>query len=100
MQEGGEWRFSPLPSTIFVFLALGEFLLLGSLLFVFFSSQAFPDGSGLLLAQQLRHFPLALFSCALFFRHPKTGEALRFDALPEEAWPWTLFSEALRSSAE
>ena len=65
-----------------------------------FASRGLPlVGDGKYGAQN-RRCPLALFSCALSFRHPKTGEALRFDALPEEAWPWTLFSEALRSSAE
>ena len=62
-----------------------------------FASRGLPLAGDGKYGAQNRRCPLALFSCALSFRHPKTGEALRFDALPEEAWPWTLFSEALRS---
>lgn len=32
--------------------------------------------------------PLALFSCALEFSHPETGERLSFAAQPPEKWPW------------
>ena len=35
--------------------------------------------------------PLALWSCALRFRHPETGKRLNFSAPPPETWPWSLF---------
>ncbi|MBR4578953.1 MAG: RluA family pseudouridine synthase [Oscillospiraceae bacterium] len=35
--------------------------------------------------------PIALWSCALGFRHPVTGESLRFAAPPPAIEPWTLF---------
>lgn len=34
---------------------------------------------------------IALFSCALGFTHPGSGEALRFETLPPDAYPWNLF---------
>lgn len=34
---------------------------------------------------------IVLFSRALCFHHPVTGEALRFEALPADAYPWSLF---------
>ena len=37
--------------------------------------------------------PLALFSYGLQFRHPVTGEALRFTGKPGEDWPWSLYQE-------
>lgn len=36
--------------------------------------------------------PLALWSCALEFCHPRTGERMRFEAEPPEAEPWIMFS--------
>ncbi len=38
-----------------------------------------------------RDCPLALWSEALRFPHPVTGEALSFRAGPPERWPWTVF---------
>ena len=35
---------------------------------------------------------IALFSHALSFRHPTTGEALRFEAQPPGGYPWDLFN--------
>ena len=35
---------------------------------------------------------IALWSQMLSFRHPASGEALRFSAPPPEQWPWTAFS--------
>ena len=34
---------------------------------------------------------IALWSCRLKFRHPKTGEMLDFSAVPPDNYPWTLF---------
>ena len=34
---------------------------------------------------------IALFSCALGFRHPVTGEALYFTAPPPDTFPWNLY---------
>ena len=36
-------------------------------------------------------WPLALFSCALRFRHPVTGEPVSFRLPPPAELPWTLF---------
>lgn len=36
---------------------------------------------------------IALWSQSLAFRHPASGEALRFSAPPPARWPWTLFEE-------
>lgn len=35
---------------------------------------------------------IALWSHSLAFTHPETGERVRFQALPPEAWPWSEFS--------
>ena len=35
--------------------------------------------------------PIALWSCALAFPHPVTGETLRFSIDPPKEYPWTLF---------
>ncbi len=34
---------------------------------------------------------IALWSCALAFDHPQTGERMRFSAPPPAVWPWMLF---------
>lgn len=39
--------------------------------------------------------PLALFSCALQFTHPQTGEPVTFSAHPPDIFPWAEFSPAL-----
>lgn len=39
--------------------------------------------------------PIALFSCALSFTHPQTGDPVSFFALPPDVSPWTEFSSAL-----
>ena len=36
-------------------------------------------------------WPLALWSCSLGFRHPESGERLRFFLPPPETEPWTCF---------
>lgn len=46
-------------------------------------------------AEQREMEGVALWSCALAFDHPETGERLRFEASPPQVWPWTLFSDAL-----
>lgn len=35
---------------------------------------------------------IALFSCALGFPHPRTGERMTFEKRPDAAYPWTEFS--------
>lgn len=39
---------------------------------------------------------IALWSHALFFRHPETNEPLSFSAPPPAVWPWTVFDAQLR----
>ena len=36
---------------------------------------------------------LALWSCRIGFRHPETGEFLRFSRKPDSRWPWNLFPQ-------
>ena len=36
---------------------------------------------------------LALWSCRIGFRHPETGEFLRFSRQPDSRWPWSLFPQ-------
>ena len=43
--------------------------------------------------------PLALFSAELSFLHPKTGAALRFEALPPPAEPWGQFADVLNEKS-
>ena len=43
---------------------------------------------------------LALFSCALGFTHPETGERLRFEAEPPARAPWTLVKNKTSLSPE
>ena len=38
---------------------------------------------------------LALFSHALCFRHPVTGEGLSFTGKPGVAWPWSIYKETV-----
>ena len=37
-------------------------------------------------------YPVALWSCALRFFHPRTGQEMRFSQRPPERYPWNLFS--------
>lgn len=37
--------------------------------------------------------PIALWSHALRFRHPETGQPMSFTCPPPTQWPWTLFPE-------
>lgn len=34
---------------------------------------------------------IALWSHALAFQHPQSGETVQFEAAPPKSWPWTLF---------
>lgn len=44
-----------------------------------------------------REFPgIALWSHAVSFTHPQTGERMQFSALPPHRWPWALFEEELK----
>ena len=61
-----------------------------------FASRGLPLAGDRKYGAQNRGCPLALFSCALSFRHPLSGEALRFCAMPGEDWPWSCFSPELR----
>lgn len=38
---------------------------------------------------------IALWSAAVGFEHPQTGEPEAFSALPPRVWPWTLFDKKL-----
>ena len=38
---------------------------------------------------------IALFSCALSFPHPVTGERMTFEKMPDAVYPWTEFCEEL-----
>jgi hypothetical protein len=40
---------------------------------------------------------IALWSHSLSFDHPQTGERLRFSALPDMVWPWTVFENELKA---
>ena len=42
---------------------------------------------------------IALWSCSLDFRHPRTGRLLHFSAPPPEVYPWTLFDPSVFSSS-
>ena len=60
-----------------------------------FSSRGLPLLGDVKYGSTVRSCPIALFSCALSFPHPKTGKPLHFEALPEECFPWSAFSQAL-----
>ena len=57
-----------------------------------FASRGFPLVGDTRYGSTCRELPLALFSCALAFPHPLTGETLHFRARPPECRPWTDFS--------
>ena len=59
-----------------------------------FSSRGLPLAGDRKYGSRNRDWPLALWSCALAFRHPVTGEALAFSAPPPEAEPWPRFAGA------
>jgi len=41
---------------------------------------------------------IALWSCALHFDHPKTGERMHFSLQPPNIFPWSIFSSAARNA--
>ena len=58
-----------------------------------FASRGLPLAWDKKYGSSLRDCPLALWSEALRFFHPLTGEELRFSAPPPDAAPWTSFAE-------
>ena len=65
-----------------------------------FSSRGLPLLGDVKYGSTVRSCPIALFSCALSFPHPQTCKPLRFEALPEERFPWSEFSQVLTVSKE
>ena len=63
-----------------------------------FSSRGLPLLGDVKYGSNERRCPIALFSCALSFPHPKTGKPLRFEALPEQCFPWSEFTQTLTDS--
>ena len=55
-----------------------------------FASRGLPLVGERKYCQPVDDCPLALWSWALGFAHPRTGERLRFEKEPPERWPWTL----------
>lgn len=60
-----------------------------------FGSRGLPLAYDARYGSSLRGGEPALWSAALAFAHPSTGQALRFAARPPETWPWTLFEKTL-----
>ena len=56
-----------------------------------FSSRAMPLVGDVKYGSRYRDCALALWSHALGFRHPATGEAMSFSAIPEAVFPWNGF---------
>ncbi len=57
-----------------------------------FASRCHPLAGDVKYGSPLRDCPIALFSHALAFPHPGTGQALSFSASPPGSFPWTLFN--------
>ena len=57
-----------------------------------FSSRGLPLLGDVKYGSTVRICPIALFSCVLSFPHPQTSKPLRFEALPEQSFPWSEFS--------
>ncbi len=55
-----------------------------------FSSRGFPLWGERKYSTLNDDGPLALFSCALGFQHPGTGERMRFETAPPACQPWTI----------
>ena len=55
-----------------------------------FASRGLPLVGERKYCQPMDDCPLALWSYALGFTHPATGERLRFEKEPPAVWPWTL----------
>ena len=56
-----------------------------------FSSRALPLVGDVKYGSRYRDCALALWSHALGFRHPSTGKAMSFAAMPEAIFPWNGF---------
>ncbi len=56
-----------------------------------FASRALPLLGDAKYGSRYRACPLALFSHALSFRHPASGEPMAFRALPAPVFPWSSF---------
>ena len=56
-----------------------------------FSSRAMPLVGDVKYGSRYRDCALALWSHALGFRHPATGKAMSFSAMPELVFPWNGF---------
>ena len=61
-----------------------------------FASRGLPRVGERKYALQEDPCQLALFSHALQFRHPASGELLRFTGKPGEDWPWGLYKETMK----
>ena len=59
------------------------------------ASRAHPLVGDVKYGSTVRDCPIALWSHALCFALPSTGETRRFEALPEARAPWALFSERI-----
>ena len=55
-----------------------------------FASRGYPLAGERKYSEPKDDCELALFSRVLGFRHPVSGEALRFEAEPPELWPWVI----------
>jgi 23S rRNA pseudouridine1911/1915/1917 synthase len=56
-----------------------------------FASRGFPLAGDKKYGSAVKDCGLALWSAALAFPHPISGERLAFTLPPPESWPWTLF---------
>lgn len=56
-----------------------------------FSSRKMPLVGDVKYGSQYRDCPIALFSCALRFKHPGSGKTMHFEQLPEAAHYWKEF---------
>ena len=61
-----------------------------------FASRGLPLAGDRKYGSAFRDCGLALFSAALCFPHPHTGERLAYTLSAPDAWPWTLFSDAMQ----
>ena len=64
-----------------------------------FASRGMPLVGERKYSEEGEETPLALFSAELSFLHPKTGAALRFEALPPPAEPWGQFADVLNEKS-
>ena len=59
-----------------------------------FSSRAMPLAGDRKYGAAGDNCEIALWSCCLTFRHPRTGKALRFEQEPSGGYPWSAFGYA------